>query len=180
MFEAVPDTELIKLTQKVLQEIEDYTINDDKTEKTQMIKEIDVTRLLLPTEVNKIEDPIEVAKTLQKVSTKLNSLIGTVYQSASKPESLSRTVKVTLDTAVDLANSAKALKTGDATKDKEIDDSIDDMVWTTFGLFKAAENVSKDPKNDAAKRILLDSCRLLNDSINKLVSFKLFEQKQIK
>ncbi|KAJ8705175.1 hypothetical protein PYW07_011002 [Mythimna separata] len=107
---------------------------------------------------------------LQQLSTKLSSMSGTIVLSARKPESLARSLHAAADVAVQLANTARALKNPKKPRQcKNIENASHDMCHATENLLKTSELICQEPNHYDSRRKLLEACRQLNDSINKLV-----------
>ncbi|XP_050555303.1 talin-2 isoform X45 [Spodoptera frugiperda] len=137
---------------------------------TQVLNSDDIDRLLLCPRETVEGTPKQLEEKLQQLSSKLSSMGSSVVLSVSSPSSLARSLHAAAQSAVQLANTARALADKKRPAQcKLIEDAAHEMCLSTYSLLKTSELVCQEPNHHDAKRKLLEACRHLNDSINKLV-----------
>ncbi|XP_022836632.1 vinculin-like [Spodoptera litura] len=147
----------------------DYKLYPRKVS-TQVLNSDDIDRLLICPRETVEGTPKQLEEKLQQLSSKLSSMGSTVVLSVSTPSSLARSLHAAAQAAVQLANTARALADRKRPAQcKLIEDAAHEMCLSTYSLMKTSELVCQEPNHHDSKRKLLEACRHLNDSINKLV-----------
>lgn len=165
--------EVSKITEQILQELDNpeykFGVKNSKP-KSELLSGIDVNKLLMPCENVKIDgDAKQLKDKVQQLCSKLSTTSIGVVQSAAKMETLSRSLRATVECAHHLKVHAHALqKKQDALQANKIQEATQEMSFATYNLLKTCEHGSQNPEHPETKRKLLDALRQLNDSINKL------------
>ncbi|XP_059047710.1 talin-1-like [Achroia grisella] len=168
-WQEVSGPEIATVTEQLLKEIDKVSQNSPGKSQKSVLSNIDANKLLLFTESKIKGEKTHIEGKLQLTSTKLSSMLGTVVLSTSNPQSLTRSLKATVETATELAVLARALKTNDPLQNAKIEEVVREMNFYTYNIVKISDLVSQEANNRVYRKRLLDSCRMLNDAINKIV-----------
>ncbi|XP_052745161.1 uncharacterized protein LOC112051754 isoform X1 [Bicyclus anynana] len=163
-------------TDKVLEECKSFAKEVEQSQKRvsksstheQMLRESDIKNLLSPNDYTVKGTQKELNNKLYQQIQKLNSISSTIALSLHKPESLTRSLHATSDAAQHLAAIARGLKGEDPVQNKRIEEAVQETSIATYNLLKTSEATCHLSNPTNSRRRLLDTCRLLNEAINKL------------
>ncbi|KAM3956915.1 uncharacterized protein ACR2FA_009114 [Aphomia sociella] len=167
-WQEISGPELATVTEQLLKEIDTISEGAPGKKAQSVLTNIDANKLLLFTETKVEGDKKHIQDKLQQSSIKLSSMLGTVVMSTPNPQSLTRSLKATVDAATEMTALARALKANDPVQNAKIEEAVREMNFHTYNVVKTSDLVNQDPKNRVYRKRLLDACRMLNESINKL------------
>ncbi|XP_061380258.1 talin-B-like isoform X3 [Danaus plexippus] len=161
------------IREKILEELESY-IRDIKSPHTEgnvseasLISNNDIRRLLISNTPPAEGDKEGLKHKLNKQVDKMASITETIMQSFQKPDMLSKSLHMALETTENITSLSKALKGKDLLQSKKIDEASQEVNMATYDVIKTSESLCQSPV-PGSKRKLLEACKNLNDALNKL------------
>ncbi|XP_038219104.1 talin-1-like isoform X2 [Zerene cesonia] len=157
--------DVINISKEIEQELNSFDLGVGQTKPgLQTLHEINLDNLFQPKKIFVSGDDKEMQAKFDQQTQKLNTLIGAVVECSQKPENLARNVHSAATSASEVASIAKSMKNKDVIQESKIEEAIKELKSSTYHLLKTSEST----QNAAGRRKLLDACRALSETVNKL------------